>query len=85
MAALASSRAAPEDKQNLQTCLRDLQASPTQAHEQAFMQCLYHLSGNQFGSYASHLACWAIAQRDTAPPFARLCRPYGGGFASRER
>jgi DNA-binding FadR family transcriptional regulator len=68
LAALASSRATTEDKQSLQACLRDLQATPTLAHEQAFLRCLYQLSGNQFGAYASHLACWAIAQREAAPP-----------------
>ena len=68
LAALASARATPDDKQGLQACLRALQATPVLAQEQAFLRCLYQLSGNQFGAYASHLACWAIAQRHTPPP-----------------
>ena len=68
MAALASSRASAGDKQALQDSLRALQADPTAAQEQAFMRCLYQLSGNAFAATASHLACWDIDQRQTPPP-----------------
>ncbi len=68
LAALASSRASDLAKQQLQNALRDLQETPDLAHEQAFIRCLYDISGNQFAPFASHLACWAIAQRQSAAP-----------------
>lgn len=70
LAALASSRASDATKQQLQHALRDLQDTPDLAHEQDFIRCLYDISGNQFAPFASHLACWAIAQRSTAVPMS---------------
>jgi len=68
LAALASSRASDDAKQSLQHALRKLQETPDLAHEQAFISCLYDISGNQFAPFASHLACWVIAQRQTPAP-----------------
>ncbi|MDC0147974.1 GntR family transcriptional regulator [Alphaproteobacteria bacterium] len=70
LAALASSRASQAEKQALQQSLRDLQNNADCAHEQAFLQCLYAISGNSFAAYACHMACWALAHRQTPPPLS---------------
>jgi GntR family galactonate operon transcriptional repressor len=70
LAALASSRASVAETQALQQSLRDLQNNPDYAQEQAFLQCLYAISGNSFAAYARHMAGWALAHRLTPPPLA---------------
>lgn len=70
IAALAASRSDAAGKADLHAALRALQTAPDTPHEQAFIDCLYALSGNAFARGAAALTGALIGLRASAPPLA---------------
>lgn len=69
-AALAAARADAGDNQAIQTALRDLQNTPDEAHEMAFLSAFYAASGNRFADAALALTRHAIRLRQGDAPVA---------------
>lgn len=73
-AALAAARADAHANQSIQTALRELQNSPDEAHEMAFLSAFYTASGNRFADAALALTQHAVRLRETDMPLAAYAR-----------
>lgn len=71
LAALAASRAQPDDLSALQSRLRDMQQAPGLAPEIAaeiaYLACIFEISGNPFVGNALNLSAWACKRSRDVP------------------
>jgi DNA-binding FadR family transcriptional regulator len=67
LAALAASRANPNDLAALQSRLRELQQTPELNAEIAYLAGIFEISGNPFGSNALNLSVWACKRYRDVP------------------